>query len=322
MYKGRKIKFQISNKQIEKFGDYFKNNLNKIFKNSLDRYLTAYVRYHWRKVVGQGFSQHSYLVDISNGALFLRAWPDTWSTQIKAYEMDILNSVNTFAGKRLVNHIVFTKYDMEKIKKNSKKIKIVDKTAVLKSKLKLSPLTENEKESIDNSLSKVKDKDLKKLLKKYGTLAKQVQNYRRDNLTRCKICGQFNGNEICNECKLKGEKELKNKVVKLLSDLPYLGFAEALKEIPNLYPDFFNKVRFEMIQRQAKKVKFTDGVTLEAKCLTMLYKSIPPEFLSDKIVMETLKSLRYDLAEPGVFKKDSFKKSENKNLETQNKPRQ
>ncbi len=62
-----------------------------------------------------------------------------------------------------------------------------------------------------------------------------------------------------------------------------------------------------MIQRQAKKVRLKDGVTLEAKCLTMLYKSIPPEFLSDDKVMETLKTLRYDLAESGIFTKKDFK---------------
>ena len=314
----QKVKFVISNKQIEKFGDYFQNNLNKVFRNSVDKYLTAYIRVHWKEVVGPTMFKHSRVVDISSGVLFLRAWPDTWRTEIKACQGDIVKKVNAFAGKHLVQEIDFKPYEPEQ----KETIPNLVNNATLKRKIKLDILTKEEKYDISKSLSKVEDKDLKKVLKKYATLAKKVQNYRRDNLTKCKICGKFKGKEICDECIISGEQKLKNMVVKLLKDLPYLGFADAEKEIPSLTPDFFHKVRFEMIQRQAKKVKFTDGVTLEAKCLTMLYKSIPPEFLNDKIVMETLKSLRYDLAEPGIFKKDSFKKSENKNLETQNKPRQ
>ncbi len=304
MYKGQKVKFIISNKQIEKLGDYFHNNLDKVFKNKVDEYLTAYIRIHWKKIVGSAFSQHSYVVDIVNKTLLLCAWPDTWATEIKAFESDIVKKINNFAGKRLVKTIDFTYYDLKKRKKIPK---ILDNNNSPKRNPKLNLLTDTETENIDNSLSKVKDQDLKNLLKKYGTIAKQMQNYRRDNLIRCKICGKFKGSEICNECKLVGENELKNKVIKLLSDLPYLGFADAEKEIPNLSPDFFNKVRFEMIQRQAKKVRLKDGVTLEAKCLTMLYKSIPPEFLSDDKVMETLKTLRYDLAESGIFTKKDFK---------------
>jgi len=317
----RKVKFKISNKQIEKLGDYFKNNLNSVFRNSVDKYLTAYVRVHWKEVVGSTTYRHSRVVNITNGTLFLRAWPDTWSNEIRACQNDIVAKVNAFAGKNIAREISFKPYEPEK-KENIPKLV---NNAALKRKVKLDVLTEEEKKEISESLSKVTDKDLKKVLRKYATLSKKVQNYRRDNLTKCKICGKFKGKEICDDCIISGEQKLKEMVIKLLSDLPYLGFADASKEIPNLSPDFFNKVRFEMIQRQAKKVRLKDGVTLEAKCLTMLYKSMPPEFLNDDIVMETLKFLRYDLAESGIFSKKDFKSDFIKpktQAEIKEKPRQ
>ena len=302
--KSQKINYRISNKQIEKFGDYFKNSINKIFKGHGDDYLSAYVKHHWKDIVGENVAKNVWVAKISDKTLTLWTRHPAWAQEIKHYEEDIISKANAFAGKNLIRFIKFTTYISSK-KKNADKV--FDDKATLESKIKLNKLTDEESKKLKKSLSKVKDKDLKKVLERYGKLSKQIQNYKRDNLIKCKSCGKFCGMEICNDCKLNKEKELKLKVIKILTDLPYLSFSDVSREIPDISPDMFNKIRLEMLQRQAKKVRLQDGVTFEAKCLTMLYRSLPPEFITDKLVLDTLKTLRYDLAS-SIFKSDKKNK--------------
>lgn len=306
MNKSQKIKYRISNKQIEQFGDYFQNNLDRIFSKGINQYLTAYVKNHWKQIVGSVVAKHSKVSHVANKVLYIHAWPDAWANEIKLLSEELISKINVYAGRNFIKFINFIKFYEQK---SDLPLKIINPDIALKKNIKLKILNQEEKNKIKDSLSKVKDKDLKKVLKEYAIISKKMQNYRRDNLIKCKVCGKFKGEEICEECKIKKETEIKNKLVKLLRDLPYYSFADAKKEIPELSPDLFTKIRLELLQIQAKKVKFKDGVTLESKILAMLYKSLPPEFLSDIMVYDTLKKLRYDLAEPFAFSKEDFIKN-------------
>lgn len=307
--KSQKINHRISNNKIEKMGDYFKKSLKVIFKEYSDDYLSAYIRVHWSEIVGENIAKNILVISSLKKELVLYPKHPGWANEIKYYEEDIISKVNAFAGKNLVKNIRFATIPPDKKKKS---VNLPNNNKTLKSNFRLENLNDKETEKIRNSLSKVSDEKLKEVLERYGRVSKQSQNYRRDNLIKCKICGRYNGEEVCNDCKINREHDLKIRLVKLLTDLPYYSYADAYREIPGITPDLFTKIRLEMVQRQAKKVKYSEGVTLEAKCLTMLYKSIPPEFLTDELVMETLKTLRYDLASSGKFNKFDFRKSENK----------
>ncbi|MBP3722228.1 MAG: DUF721 domain-containing protein [Selenomonadaceae bacterium] len=303
MEKQKKI-LKVSNKHTEKFGDFFQNSLGYIFKGHKDDYLKAYVRCHWKDIVGEQIAKNAAFVGIEQKEILLYSKRPDWANELTLMQEEIISKVNAYAGKNLAKTLRFINY----LKADKTKQQKVKNNVALQRSLSFDNLTKEETEEIHKSVKGVKDGDLANVLEKYKSAALKLKKYKEKNFIKCKICGAYNEGEVCERCAVEKEKRLKSRTVKLLSDAPFLSYAEAAKEIEELTPDLFHKIRVEMVQRMAKTVNGRDGVTFESTCLTMLYKGMRPEYITEDMVLNTLKKLRFDLAAPPRFEKKEMTK--------------
>mgnify|MGYP006987122498 FL=1 len=97
---------------------------------------------------------------------------------------------------------------------------------------------------------------------------------------------------------MRHEEALRTEVTRLLRDVPWLRYAEAKESIPEVTPSLLASCRVSLIQSLAAKVLLTDYESLAAKTLTMLFRCLPPEQLTEDKVKRTLYYLRGSLAKP------------------------
>lgn len=290
---------RISNKKTEKFGDFFQNSLGYIFKKHKDDYLKAYIRCHWNEIVGEQIAKNAAFVGIDQKEILLYSRRSDWVNELTLMQEDIISKVNAYAGKNLAKTLRFVNY----LKANKSKQQKVKNRVSLKRDLKFDDLTNKETKEIQESVTKVKDGDLSSVLQKYKSASLRLKKYKEKNFIKCNICGTYNENGVCERCAYEKSEKLKKSIIKLLTDAPFLSYAEAAKEIGGLKPDMFHKIRVEMTQRMAKTINGMDGVDYKSVCLTMLYKGIRPEYITDNMVLDTLKKLRFDLAASPRFEK-------------------
>ena len=295
------------NRKIEKIGDIYRDA--GLFKKGRKKYLTAYVRVNWEKVVGERVAKNVDFVGVMQKELLLYAENGIWANEIKLYEEDIVSKVNLYAGENLVRKIRFVRIPPEK------KPKFKENKETLKREIKLDNLTFKEEEEIKNKLSKVTDKDVRDSLFKLKSSAKRLNNYRERYLRKCEVCGKYIEEKYCPYCELENNEKLRKKVRELLKEAPFLSYGEIKEEIPEAGPDFIRNVRVEMAQNMAKNIDGSKGVTLDAQILTMLFRGISPEYITDKVVIDTLKEMKYNLAVPyskNNKMKNSIEKSKNR----------
>lgn len=290
---------RVSNKKTEKVGDVFQTSLGYIFKGHRDDYLIAYVKCHWKDIVGEYLAKNLVFIGIKQKEILIYSKHPAFSNDSKMHEEELVSKVNAYAGKNLAKTLRFVKsYDKDKLEQQKVKNKNTFKRDFI-----FDNLTKEETEKIKESVAGVKDNELANIFKKYKKTALQLKKYKETNFIKCKICGEYNESEICERCALERESKLKSRIVKLLRDAPFLSFAEAENEIRELTPDMFHKVRNEMVQKMAKTINGRDGVTFDSIALTMLYKGMRPEYITEDMIKNTLKKLRFDLAAPPRFEK-------------------
>ena len=100
--------------------------------------------------------------------------------------------------------------------------------------------------------------------------------------------------EYCYSCKRRIKEEKAAKIQQLLLDMPWAKFGDILQEISCSQQEFQSQ-RLILLQRLASRVDYGDVESIEAKTLVMLYRSLPPEQLSDEVVKKTMSRLRRDV---------------------------
>ncbi len=283
------------NRKIEKIGDIYRDS--GIFKKNRNEYLTAYIRVNWEKIVGRTIAKNVEFVNILKKELLLYAENGIWANELKYHEKDIVSKVNLYAGENLVKNMRFVSFPPER------KTLFLKNNITLKREFKFDDLTFKEEEEIKKSLSKVRDDELRESLTKLKISAKKLQNYKEKNFKKCKICGRYIEEKYCPYCELREREELKEKVKEVLNETPFLSYGEMKELVPKAGPEFIRNVRVEMAQNMARRIDASRGITLDAQILTMLFRGISPEYISDKVVIDTLKELKYNLAAPYREKK-------------------
>ena len=86
-----------------------------------------------------------------------------------------------------------------------------------------------------------------------------------------------------------------------LKDMPWARYGDVHAYIPCSAP-MVNLQRVRLVQTLAKRVEVGDTTSLDAKTLVMLYRCVPPEQLTEDLIVRTLYRLRNDLRKPRDFK--------------------
>ncbi len=93
-------------KEPEAVGDLLKAVLKK---SGLEKKIREYDSLtQWPAIVGEKIAEQTAPVEIRNGVLFVQVKNAAWRTELAFFKDDIIQKINTHAGKRIVRSIFFT----------------------------------------------------------------------------------------------------------------------------------------------------------------------------------------------------------------------
>ena len=286
--------------------------MNIIFSQSIKEmgvgkeFFSHMVLYYWPKIVGKHISANVKPVNIEFKKLFLYTSHPIWANQLSYMKDEIKNKINNFMGEYLVEDIVFT---------NNRPVNITEENnspAVnIGYEINKINLSDKKIEEIKNDLNNVKNDDLKKVIFKVRLNDEKYKKYRlNNNWHKCKKCNNLcqPEDELCNECKRKANIERLASIRKFLMDMPWARYCDIEKEIP-CNADEVNEERIILMQKLAAKINIKNIDCFEMSLLTMLYKSVPPEKVTDELKESTIKKFRYDFIDGYKYaRKDNIKK--------------
>ena len=284
------------NGKLESAGDIFVHSLQtmkigKEFKQHL-------VVYRWQELVGRDIAAHARAVKLEFKKLFVRTAHPAWAEQLKYMEYDIKQKINGYFGEDLVQELIFTSQPGWRMPQENTLYK-EDEGRHLGRQLKKIQLSDEELAAIRASCSSIEDEAMRSAAVRLGCNVHRLLRYRRQSYWHpcaSEGCGSIcpPDEEYCYSCKRKRKEKTAAKIQQLLLDMPWARYGEILQEISCSQQEFQSQ-RLILLQRLAGRVDYGDVESIEAKTLVMLYRSLPPEQLSDEVVKKTLSHLRRDV---------------------------
>jgi len=125
----------------------------------------------WSEVVGEPISRHSQPVSISKGNLFVKVDSSAWLSQLSHFKEKIISEFNKRQGREVIKDIYF---------RVGRIYSFSSKRGKVRSRLSKVRLCKEDLEWIDKMLAKVKDENLKKLLKKLLSRYKRAQKVKEN----------------------------------------------------------------------------------------------------------------------------------------------
>ncbi|MFZ3072589.1 MAG: DUF721 domain-containing protein [Thermodesulfobacteriota bacterium] len=122
------------------------------------------IRKNWQRIIGDSLSRKTLPARLRNKTLCVSVSSSAWMNELSFHKKEILKKINEMLGKTVVAEIIF-KPGSVKNAKNS-----------VKSESPARELTQGEKLFIEKVSSAVKDRELKKALKKAMENAKRHEN--------------------------------------------------------------------------------------------------------------------------------------------------
>lgn len=268
----------------------------------------------WTDVVGAEMARFILPQKLEFGVLYVYAASSAWANNFQYLKMDVLKKINEYAGTTLVKDIQFTRFR----KKNEMKYSPVWEQKVDLGKcLEKVKLTKGDLEDINHSVSKVEDDQLRCKLKrvymKGVQMAKLKQQY---GWQPCRRCGHLTpeGMKYCSACRRTLHQEMLDKITEIFQAVPWARYQDIVKYV-ECDPETVNKQRDKMVQIEAKQLRAgadypvpgsAGSYSKKARDLVMLYKSIPPDQLTDTTVEKVIRELKHDIGYGSYKKNTSF----------------
>lgn len=271
------------------------------------KYSEHFAMSKWREIVGDPIANNVKPVAINNNVLWLLARTTTWQDQIKHMESTILDRMNNRAGKTIVRQICFRRLEGYVNWKSPvyRVRQIKDDQAKARREIRKMQIDDGELAAMKETCAQVKDDDLQRVCLKAMIANRKLRKWRNENKWHpCARCGCLceEDDVLCSACQSKREADIRRRVRAVLMDMPWAHYGEVREVVPDCTPYIVNDQRALLVQKYAKKIRFEDKDTLDAKFLVMLHRSIQPEQLTEDIISKTLYALRRDLVRPTEFK--------------------
>ena len=261
--------------------------------------------YSWSDIVGKDMAKYIVPQDLKFSVLYVYAQSSVWANNFQYLKLEIIGKINDFLQGELVKDIQFTRYRQ---KNNNNFSPIWEQKIDLGKYIRKTPIDDEDLLEIDKMLVDVDDDDLKNKLKKVYMKSMQLKKLKLQyGWINCKTCGRLipPKDEYCTNCERKIKEEKKEKIAEILEAIPWAKYPDIVKYV-DCDNDLINKVRMNMVQQVASTLrpdvdypdkKSMNGVySKKARYLVMLYKVISPDKLSDAVLKEVLKKLKYDTA--------------------------
>lgn len=257
---------------------------------------------HWPDIVGAMIAQNVEAVRIIRETLWLYTYDSSWRNQIALMQQEILQRVNNFAGQALVKELRFARSGNER--RTLQETPMDEGIDYAKALPKIN-LTDDEIAALREACAHVENDDLRESLFRLSLKQAKLEHLRRDlGYHKCADCGVLCEPTAtrCPSCALQHREAIRHAIHHYLTDIPWARFAEIQHEIPEATPELLASVRAGYVRELAAEVLLEEPDTMQAKTLTMAFRCIPPDQLTEEKVRRTLWYLRGDLARPKEWK--------------------
>ena len=285
------------NGKLESAGAIFPEMLKHM--NWGNKFKQQLVLHQWDKIVGKDIAAHARPVKLEYKRLFIRTTHPAWAEQLKYMEHALKVKINAYAGEKVVQELVFTNIIKEQTMKANEELFNQKPQVDIGKELKKIQLSEQELLDMRQHCQKVENPLLAVQLERLGRNARKMDIYHRSIGWHC--CSQDGclslcppEDKFCQSCSRKIAAAKAQKIRKLLYDMPWASHKEIAQEV-ECTPEEYTRQRTILMQQIAQRVPYGDTESLDAMTLVMLYRSIPPEQLNEKVMKKTLYRLRYDL---------------------------
>lgn len=275
------------------------------------QFLEHTIYWHWPDIVGKDLARQLEPMGIRKDTLHLYGPNSVLNYQVRMMAADIVQKVNTYAGHEIIKHIyVGRRWEHP----DTAGQEAVHREFMAKEKaprqdmgreVRQTNLSDAEMERAAQMAARVEDDDLQNAIRKaYQHHLQSQQVKRKHNWTPCIECGTLCPPEqqYCQRCAARREENLRAAVAGVFHDVPWARYQEVHKYVPDCTPALVSAVRQNLVQELAAKIDVRDHNSMEAKTLVMLYRSIPPENLTQEVIDRTLYRLRFDMYIPKDYK--------------------
>ena len=250
------------------------------------------ISFYWERIVGPDIAHHIRPVRVSFQTLFLTSKNSVWANQLMLMQTEILQKINAFIGEFCVKEIRFCRDDgKEKLEES------VVPEPDFGHEFRKIILTPEEKKKAVLLCNQTRDQGLRMSLQHlYEKQLRWEKLEKKHAWHPCKSCSVLcePDREYCVSCERKIRKEKEKKIRSILLEIPWARYSE-IHQYVDCSPDMVNVQRARLLQEMAARVPQGDKESLRAKTLVMMYRSIPPEQLTEEKLQRSLYALRGDL---------------------------
>jgi len=268
-------------------------NQNKVIEQG---WQMARLQKDWAQIIGGELAQQCLPEKIAQKTLWLSTSSPAWGQQLHFYQTQLLEKVNVYLKRRVVERIYLVSGERTK-----------DKAEEAAERLPLSDVEIVQKRA---ELGELKDEGLRESLARLWAKAVRFFKQRPQGLV-CKKCGQaYRGThpKLCQTCEEDVRQAKKRKVAGLLSETPWATFSSLKTELKSIGEDSFLEIKDELRRRKHDTVlrgifNYLDRPEprnksrLQQQILEYveLRSGLTPDKINDKIIQETLGSRKVRL---------------------------
>lgn len=292
---------------LERPDSIIRKTLHHMGEHCEKKYYMHWVLWHWPDIVGDFIAHNTKVQGIRKETLYIYSANSALRNELQMMMPQIVQSVNNFAGQRLIANVAFTKEWTKADSEGIEEIRLAstEQEENLGKERRSVPLTPEEMQAAEKLAAEADDADIAQAIAGLYRRHLQMQKLKlAKNYQKCPQCGQLMEPErtICADCAAKQQERIRAAVRQVLRDMPWGRYPDVKEYVPECTPKIVNEQRSMMVQQLAADVDVNDKTSMKARTLVMLYRCLPPEQLNEDNITRALYALRFDLHRPKDYK--------------------
>lgn len=256
------------------------------------KYNAQSVIVHWRKIVGDDISAHTYPILVQSGILVISVNNSVWCHHLSMMKESIIAKINEFIGEKLIIDIRFQAGNLKNCQKqenNETNEQVNNKHKIDKVKLDTADL-----QVINETVEHVHDKYLKqklvRVMRKDFT-SKKIK--KQNNWHQCASCTVFcpPDQTHCTMCKLTKKHEVIIKIISTLKQIPWIHHHELNEHIP-CTDEEFHQAKYTLVSSIGRAIQDGDSDKFNIMTFIMLTTGAKIEAINEAAIKKTLEKFR------------------------------
>ena len=280
-----------------------KASLKALGKDFYLNYLRHALFFRWESIVGEKISARIRPLRLNHKTLFVEIDSAAWKMEFQFKKAAVIKKINDDADCPLIDEILLGQ-GIKKPQPSTVEQKQLSADEIIARDLPNVTLTDDEIKEIEANSPEILDEQLRSIMLETSKARARLKKCRLKNgWHKCAQCELLVPPEgvFCDNCWLKETELFRRTIAEVIRDVPWSTYAEIYRELENrmphmlnqYYPETVSSIRSTVVQQLARSLNVKDQ--RQIKRLVMIYRQLPPDQLTDDVIKNTMKRLRFDL---------------------------